>query len=111
MHRRLAVLAALCCCLIGTVAAQQQRLSIAYEWSQIDFAYPSDADRQAAIASGAFVPANVLPVGLEAYDGRLFVTLPRWRSGVPASLAYVDMRATHYDGELCMISGSCVIYL
>lgn len=75
----------------SVVNGQQQRLRVAYEWRQIDFAYPSAELRAQAIADGSFVPANVIPVGVERAGDRLFVTLPRWKRGVPASLAYVDM--------------------
>lgn len=74
-------------------------LRVAYEWREIDFEYRSVSDRNEAIESKAFVPANVIPVGLEVYQTRLFITLPRWKRGVPASLAYID------------INGKCFIVL
>lgn len=85
--RSIALLFALTCIL--NVA--DCRLHVKYEWKQIDFAYPSAEDRQNAIDNQTFVPENVIPVGLEVYDHRLFVTLPRWRNGVPASLAYINL--------------------
>lgn len=66
-------------------------LRVAYEWKQIDFNYPSEEQRQQAIDSKEFIAANVIPLGLEVYRSRLFVTLPRWKGGVPASLAYLDL--------------------
>lgn len=66
-------------------------LKVAYQWKQIDFEYPNIEERQAAIASGNFIQENNLPVGIEVYRDRLFVTLPRWKKGVPASLAYIDL--------------------
>lgn len=66
-------------------------LKVEYQWKQMDFEYPSNEERQAAIANGNFIPENVVPVGLEVYKNRLFVTLPRWKKGVPASLAYIDL--------------------
>ncbi len=62
-------------------------LRVAYQWKQIDWKYPSDETRAEAIANKSFVPENVIPVGLEVYQSRLFITLPRWKTGVPASLA------------------------
>lgn len=66
-------------------------LKVEYQWKQIDFEYPSVAERQAAISSGNFIQENVIPVGLEVFQNRLFITLPRWKEGVPASLAYIDL--------------------
>lgn len=36
-----------------------------FGWGQVDFAYPSDQARQAAIADGTFIPENNLPLGIE----------------------------------------------
>lgn len=66
-------------------------LRVAYEWKEIDFQYQTARDRQDAIDNKTFVPENVIPVGLEVYKTRLFITLPRWKTGVPASLAYIDI--------------------
>lgn len=77
-------------CLLANVDANDN-LRVAYQWKQMDFNYPNRAARDNAIASGAFIPENVIPVGLEVYKTRLFMTLPRWKTGVPASLVYIDM--------------------
>lgn len=34
-----------------------------------------------ALASGTYIPQNALPVGVEHYGTRLFVTVPRWKDG------------------------------
>ncbi|XP_037042211.1 protein yellow [Bradysia coprophila] len=66
-------------------------LRVAYQWNEIDFEYRSAQDREEAINERSFIPGHVVPVGLEVYKTRLFITLPRWKSGVPASLAYIDI--------------------
>lgn len=66
---------------------------VIYEWRQLDFEYPSFLDRQRAILTGDFVPANNLPLGVDRWRNRLFVTMPRWRNGVPASLATLPLPA------------------
>lgn len=76
---------------ISVLVKCNDNLRVAYEWREIDFEYRSVSDRNEAIESKAFVPANVIPVGLEVYQTRLFITLPRWKQGVPASLAYIDI--------------------
>lgn len=78
-----------CVALFAIVAADH--LKVEYQWKQIDFEYESVDRRQAAIQSMEFIQENVVPVGLEVYKNRLFVTLPRWKKGVPASLAYIDL--------------------
>ncbi|CAK1554521.1 unnamed protein product [Leptosia nina] len=74
---------------IGTCMEQ---LDIIYEWKELDFAYPTPEARQAALDSGAFVPGNTIPMGLEVHGQKLFITVPRWRNGVPASLTYIDLK-------------------
>ncbi|XP_043064350.1 protein yellow [Drosophila ficusphila] len=69
-------------------------LRVAYEWREMDFKYADPDQRWTAIERGDFKPANVIPFGLEVAGHRLFVTLPRWRAGVPASLAYLDLNDT-----------------
>ncbi|EDW77306.2 uncharacterized protein Dwil_GK18231 [Drosophila willistoni] len=74
---------------VSTLA--KDNLQLAYEWREIDFKYPNAEQRWSAIEKGTFKPANVLPFGMEIYRHRLFLTLPRWRDGVPATLAYLDL--------------------
>lgn len=72
-------------------ALAHDNLRVIYQWKQIDFEYPNIQERQFAISNGNFIQENVIPVGLEVYKDRLFITLPRWKKGVPASLAYIDL--------------------
>lgn len=62
-----------------------------FEWRTIDFAYATPEQRAAAVRSGAFVPENNLPLGVDRWQDRVFVTLPRWKDGVPASLAWLPL--------------------
>ncbi|KAH8412538.1 hypothetical protein KR009_002828 [Drosophila setifemur] len=78
-------------------ALGNDNLRVAYEWREMDFKYDTDDLRWTAIERGAFKPANVIPFGLEVAGHRLFITTPRWRSGVPASLAYLDLNDTSSD--------------
>lgn len=66
---------------------------VIYEWRQLDFEYPTFLDRQRAILSGDFIPTNNLPLGIDRWRNRLFVTMPRWKNGVPASLATLPLPA------------------
>lgn len=73
---------------------------VVYEWRQIDFEYPSLSHRQQAIINGAFVPTNNLPLGVERWRDRLFVTTPRWKNGVPATLSVLPLPATDTNAPL-----------
>lgn len=52
-----------------------------FSWNMLDWAYPDATSRAAAIAGGEYVPQNGLPVGIEIWQNKLFVTVPRWRNG------------------------------
>lgn len=77
-----------------------------YEWKEIDFNYESAAARQEAINNKVFIPANVIPVGLDVHGNRLFLSLPRLKNGVPASLAYINMDGKNGD---CVCVCLCVV--
>ncbi|XP_045497216.1 protein yellow-like [Colias croceus] len=64
--------------------------STLYKWKYIDFEFPSELHRQRALSSRQYVPDSVLPLGLEVWGSRVWVTLPSWRQGVPATLATVS---------------------
>ncbi|XP_053607462.1 protein yellow-like isoform X2 [Plodia interpunctella] len=61
-----------------------------YKWKQLDFEYSSPTQRRRALLDGSFIPENNLPLGLEVWGSRVFITNPRWKKGVPATLATVS---------------------
>lgn len=78
------------CLLAGAVAAMDN-LRVAFQWKQLDFDFPSEEARQQALANGDFIPENNLPLGMEVYKDRVFLTVPRWKTGVPASVTYFSL--------------------
>lgn len=57
------------------------KLQERYSWTQLDFAFPSLQMKQQAIAAGDYIPTNALPVGVEHWGNKFFVTVPRWKDG------------------------------
>lgn len=39
----------------------------------------------------AYIPYSNIPLGMTQHKGRVFVSLPRYRHGVPCTLAYIDL--------------------
>lgn len=70
---------------------QSKKLQTIFEWQQMDFKYQSLEQRDSSIQDGTFIPKNVIPVALEVMGDRMFVTLPRYKPGVPASLAFINL--------------------
>lgn len=68
------------------------QLHILYEWKQLDYQFPTEEARRQALETKEFIPENNIPMGLEIYGDRLFITVPRWRFGVPSSLNYINLK-------------------
>lgn len=67
------------------------KLKEKFKWREVEFDWPSQEAKQEAISSGKYVASNNLPLGLERWHDKLFITVPRWKSGVAASLTYVNI--------------------
>ncbi|EFN73253.1 Protein yellow [Camponotus floridanus] len=66
-----------------------------YSWKQVEFKLPNDTIRNEYIASGDYIPDNNMPLGLATWHNKMFVTIPRWRNGVLATLNSFPMTNTH----------------
>ncbi|XP_015429902.1 PREDICTED: protein yellow-like [Dufourea novaeangliae] len=64
-------------------------MELVYAWSTVDFTYDSVVARDSAIYDGEFVAENNLPLGLEIWRDKVFITLPKWKDGIPVTLATV----------------------
>ncbi|XP_065220917.1 protein yellow-like [Planococcus citri] len=80
--------------LVCLTAAATNSLQERFSWKIVDFEFPSEDARNEAIRNGEFIPENNLPLGLERWRNKLFVTLPQWKSGTAATLTYIDLDAT-----------------
>jgi hypothetical protein len=57
------------------------------EWILLDYTWDNGHSRQEYIVAGKFVPENCAMAGINVdKDGNVYVTVPRWRPGVPATL-------------------------
>lgn len=85
---RLVVTVAVLAALHGALAVNE-RMKEALAWKALDFQYPTPAAKEAAVKSGEYIPENNNPLGLEVWNDKVFVTVPRWKNGVPSSVNYV----------------------
>ncbi|PZC82537.1 hypothetical protein B5X24_HaOG210286 [Helicoverpa armigera] len=72
----------------ATAAVKLQEM---FSWNVVDWNYPDAYSRQQAIQSGALIQENALPVGIERWRNKLFVSVPRWKAGIPATLNYIPL--------------------
>ncbi|KPJ12548.1 Protein yellow [Papilio machaon] len=76
-------------------ASAAVKLQEVFSWNAMDWNYPNEYLKQEAILSGALIRENALPVGIERWRNKLFVSVPRWRPGIPATLNYIPLDAPH----------------
>lgn len=56
-----------------------------HEWVVLDYDVP-EATKQQWIANKTFIPENNCMTGIKHWKGSTYVTVPRWRPGVPSTL-------------------------
>ena len=64
--------------LVAVVAsAAAKKLDEKFSWKELEFNWPSEEVKQEAIRSGKYVESNNLPLGLDVWKNKLFITVPR----------------------------------
>lgn len=74
---------AICISLFAGSHATAKNLELKFQWKTIGFGKIPDQIE--------FIPENVIPTGIDFYEDRLFLSFPRIKHGVPASLAYINL--------------------
>jgi len=85
------LLSVVCLSVAAQAADHLGPFEVLHQWTRLDFDWASAAARQAALDSGVFKPDNCPLADVKAVDGEIFVTVPRWRDGIPASVNRVVM--------------------
>lgn len=65
------------------IKTEAQRLETIAQWSLLDFALPNDRGFR-----DQYQPENIVLTGIEITWDRIFVSTPRLRAGVPATLSF-----------------------
>ncbi|CAD7090714.1 unnamed protein product [Hermetia illucens] len=86
-----------------SVCVANRDLRVVVEWKEMEFSFPTEADRSQAIKDGRYVRGNSVPIDVDVhYFGnslstrrRIFVTIPRFSTGIPISFGTV----TNLPGE------------
>ncbi|XP_076624414.1 dopaminechrome tautomerase [Colletes latitarsis] len=73
--------------LLVAVTMCHEPFQVIFQWNTIDVVWPSDELRQYAVTHGDYVPANNFIAGVKFWKGKMYMTLPRWKDGVPVTLA------------------------
>ncbi|CAH1115367.1 unnamed protein product [Psylliodes chrysocephalus] len=83
-------------CFVGVLG----QLNDVFEWKELNFVWPSEEAKSNALKNGDYIPDNNLPLGLARWKDKLFVTVPRWKAGVAASLNYIPLNTTEKSPTL-----------
>lgn len=86
MHRRASSIVLVL--LIALLDSAIGNLRVAHQWKQIEYDWPGDDTKR---LFPDYRQEDNLPLGLEVAGDRIFITVPRWRQGVAASLNYIRL--------------------
>lgn len=58
-----------------------------YEWFKLDYNWMDEMTKAQALSNRRFIPENNALAGIKTWRDRIFVTIPRWKEGVPVTIA------------------------
>ncbi|XP_021352467.1 protein yellow-like [Mizuhopecten yessoensis] len=67
---------------------------IVYQWKSLDYSWQNDTAKQQYITDKRFIVENNIITGVKVLDGSVYVTVPRWKPGVPSTLNKVIINPT-----------------
>jgi hypothetical protein len=62
---------------VVVACATAKKLDEKFSWKELEFAWPSEEIKRDAIRSGKYIESNNLPLALEVWKDKLFITVPR----------------------------------
>ncbi|KAK9310766.1 hypothetical protein QLX08_000068 [Tetragonisca angustula] len=84
-------------CHFWMMVIASDKLDVVYQWKQLEYEWPSN---DTELLFPGYKQEDNLPLGLEITSTRIFVTVPRWRRGVVASLNYFYRNDTRRSPNL-----------
>lgn len=59
---------------------------VIFQWNTIDVVWPTEELQHFAVSHGDYIPANNFVSGIKFWKGKMYLTVPRWKEGVPVTL-------------------------
>ncbi|XP_052775804.1 protein yellow-like [Mya arenaria] len=74
-----------------TTVSSQSRDNISYAWAiyelpNVQYDWPNTSEKARAIRNGEYIVENNIITGIKVHMDTIYVTVPRWRPGVPSTL-------------------------
>ncbi|XP_060535472.1 protein yellow-like [Cylas formicarius] len=67
-----------------------EKFKVVRQWTHLNYTWRSQAEYKDALKTGRYVPQNNAPVGIKIYGNTLYVSVPKYRKGVPVTLTTVE---------------------
>ncbi|XP_060828171.1 protein yellow-like [Bombus pascuorum] len=83
--------------LLVTMTTCHEPFQVVFQWNTIDVIWPSEEKQNYATEHGDYIPANNFIAGIKFWKGNMYLTVPRWKSGVPVTLGVTS--ATVVNGN------------
>lgn len=61
----------------SSIGRSRETLTEKFAWKALDFSWPSEEVKEAAIRDGSFIQDNNLPLAFDVWKDKIFVTVPR----------------------------------
>ncbi|XP_055386524.1 L-dopachrome tautomerase yellow-f2 [Condylostylus longicornis] len=77
-----------------------KKLEERFAWNVMEYDWPNSDVMEHYIKTGKYIKDNNLPLGLEVWGDKMFITVPRWKAGVASSLNYIDLNSKDKSPKL-----------
>ncbi|CAH1962399.1 unnamed protein product [Acanthoscelides obtectus] len=71
--------------------AEEAAFCTIWSWNYVNYTWPSDIDYHSTVRGNRYLPQNILLGGPRVYQDKVYVTMPKYRIGVPASLGFFPL--------------------
>lgn len=86
--------------LFFTISQAEENFSLVFQWKVIDVTWPCQSARNQALASGDYIPENNAITGIKIWKDQLYLTIPRWKTGVPVTLTVTPLAPKEKNPKL-----------
>ncbi|KAK9891520.1 hypothetical protein WA026_014757 [Henosepilachna vigintioctopunctata] len=69
----------------------RNKFEVTHQWTFINFTWPTYWSYKHALFNFHYIPENSAPTGIKIYGGKIFISIPRFRPGIPVTLAYISL--------------------
>ena len=90
---KLIAIAVILCSLCGVAPASKVSPKHLAKWTKLNYAWDETHKEEDYKNNGRFVVKNNEIAGIKVWKCKMFLTVPRWKAGVPSTLNYIDLPA------------------